>query len=73
MKITATLLSLAVAVMVTDAATVAPHSGTAVPLSFNPNHKRNFRKTMAKLANRYPQLGLQIPPEQVIVGAQDKA
>ncbi|KAG0086705.1 Type I transmembrane sorting receptor [Podila epicladia] len=73
MKVTATLLSLAMAVMVADAVSIAPHSGTVIPLSFNPNHQRNFRKTMAKLAARYPQLGLHIPPEQVIVGAQDKA
>ncbi|KAF9024158.1 Type I transmembrane sorting receptor [Haplosporangium bisporale] len=72
MKVTATLLSVALAVMVADAASVAPHSGTAVPLSLNPNHKRDFRKTMAKLAARYPQLGLQVPAEKVISGAQDK-
>lgn len=72
MKVTATLLSVALAIMVADAASVAPHSGTAVPLSLNPNHKRNFRKTMAKLAARYPQLGLQVPAEQIISGAEDK-
>lgn len=74
MKVTATLLSVALAVMVADAATIhAPHSGTAVPLSLNPNHKRDFRKAMAKLAGRYPQLGLQVPAEKIITGAQDKA
>lgn len=72
MKVTATLLSVALAVMVADAASVAPHSGTAIPLTLNPNHKRDFRKTMAKLAARYPQLGLQVPAENTVSGAQDK-
>ncbi|KAF9120325.1 hypothetical protein BGW39_011494 [Mortierella sp. 14UC] len=73
MKFTATLLSLAVAVVAVD----AQHPGTAIPLTFNPHHKRNFQASIAKLAHRYPQLDLEShhtfrPPGPTNAGARDK-
>ncbi|KAF9358523.1 Type I transmembrane sorting receptor [Mortierella sp. AD094] len=63
MKFTATILSLAIATLAfTEAAPTGPaHSGHEIPLVRKENHNKNFRSAMAKLANRYPQLGLKVP------------
>ncbi|KAF8949940.1 hypothetical protein BGZ46_004848, partial [Entomortierella lignicola] len=55
MKITtaATIISLAVATLVSVEASPAGHS---IPLVRNEKHTRNFKAAMAKLAQRYPQL-----------------
>ncbi|KAF8975910.1 hypothetical protein BGZ52_008490, partial [Haplosporangium bisporale] len=64
MKITA-LVSLAVAVLAfTEASPIdrRPHpdsNGHSVPLTIKKNYKHNGRAQLAKLAARYPQLGLQ--------------
>ncbi|KAF9083758.1 hypothetical protein BGX23_011158 [Mortierella sp. AD031] len=54
-----TFISLAVAVVAVTEAQLTPHQGTAIPLSLNPNHKKNFRAAITKLAHRYPQLNLE--------------
>ncbi|KAF9311535.1 hypothetical protein BGZ91_006788 [Linnemannia elongata] len=77
MKITATLISLAAAASLLIVEAQHP-AGTAIPLSLNPNHKRNFRAAIAKLAHRYPQLDLEShhtfhpPGAPVDNGARDK-
>ncbi|KAF9369143.1 hypothetical protein CPB97_003876, partial [Podila verticillata] len=64
MKITA-LVSLAVAVLAfTEASPIdrrpqPDNNGHSVPLTINKNFKHNGRAQIAKLAARYPQLGLQ--------------
>ncbi|KAF9433086.1 hypothetical protein BGZ76_009904 [Entomortierella beljakovae] len=64
MKFTATILSLAVAALAfTEAAPTSPTAdGHAIPMVRNEKHVRDFRASMAKLAHRYPELGLVVPP-----------
>ncbi|KAI1297771.1 hypothetical protein EDD11_006977 [Mortierella claussenii] len=57
MKITATIISLAIASLALTEAASSP-AGHAVPLVRNVNHKKNFHAQIAKLAHRYPQLNL---------------
>ncbi|KAF9194687.1 hypothetical protein BGZ49_003145 [Haplosporangium sp. Z 27] len=66
MKITtaATIVSLAVATLVSVEASSAGHS---IPLVRNEKHTRNFKAAMARLAQRYPQLGLTVPHDPVRV------
>ncbi|KAF9103855.1 hypothetical protein BGX27_010336 [Mortierella sp. AM989] len=54
MKIT-TLVSLAVAILIVGEATP---EGKVIPLTANPNHKRDFHAAMAKINRRYPKLNL---------------
>ncbi|KAF9193934.1 hypothetical protein BGZ49_003229, partial [Haplosporangium sp. Z 27] len=62
MKFTTAILSVAVAALAfTEAAPAAGHAGHEIPLVRNEKHIKNFRSAMAKLAHRYPQLGLAVP------------
>ncbi|KAF8924851.1 hypothetical protein BGZ47_003652, partial [Haplosporangium gracile] len=57
MKVTALVVSLAVAVLaVVDASPlkISPKHGHAVPLTRNPNYKHNTKAQIAKLNKRYP-------------------
>ncbi|KAF8934632.1 Type I transmembrane sorting receptor [Dissophora ornata] len=58
MKITAVLVSAAVTVLAIVEAAPATPQGFSVPLTLNPNHKRNFKAAIAKVNRRYPQLNL---------------
>ncbi|KAF9089933.1 hypothetical protein BGX23_006357 [Mortierella sp. AD031] len=54
MKITTTLLTLAITIL--SVAEASSHGGRAIPLFRNPSHKKDFRAHIKKLQHRYPHL-----------------